>query len=516
MEQKSPRLIVLFILCTAALLPLMLLRDATVSNELRYLSIVDEALRDGHLFAFYNHGVAYADKPPLFFWLMMAGRLVFGCHSMLFLSLLSLIPAFVTVAVLDRWCAAALPASLRTAAAAALLSTFYFAGSAVAVRMDMMMTMFITLALYTFYRMYEGDGRLALRIAFPVYVFLSIFSKGAVGFLVPLLCVPAFLLAKRQLRSIGRYWGWLTWGILLLLCGGWFLAAYHEGGGEYLRNLLFHQTVDRAVDAFDHKAPVYYYFLHFWYIMFPWCILTAGTLVLAFIRRQEMDDRARFLACSAAVILVMLSLVSGKLDIYFLPAAGLAVYAAFLVLPGFRARKFVKWALLVPLLLAAVALPVGFFIARSGEDAQTLVGSLSPWLLAPLELGILAAVVAAFRENVKAVTCSFAAGLYIAMFLFGLQVKQVNPYIGYRSLCEEAMAVASEKGIDRYVLAAFPDGVPLMKRGDNADVYLGQPLELQPLSVIESSVDSIVGDTKGIIVFTITDKKPTFVVYGHD
>lgn len=515
MEQKPSRLIILFGLCTAALLPLMMLRDATVSNELRYLSIVDEALRDGHLFAFYNHGVPYADKPPLFFWLMMVGKLIFGSHCMLYLSLLSLIPAFVTVAVLDRWCASALPANLRTAAAAALLSTFYFAASAVTLRMDMMMTMFITLALYSFYRMYEGDGRLRWRLAFPVFVFLAIFSKGAVGFLVPLLCVPAFLLVKRQLRTIGRYWGWITWGILALLCGLWFWMAYREGGADYLRNLLLHQTVDRAVDAFDHKAPVYYYILHFWYIMFPWCVFVAGIIVISFLRRRAMDDRAKFMACSAAVILLMLSLVSSKLDIYLLPAAGLAVYAAFMLLPGLEARKFVRWSLLVPLILAAIALPVAFFITR-GSGADTLTGNLSPWLLIPLVAGSVAAVVAAFRDNVKAAIFSFAAGLYLAAFIFGLQVKQVNPYIGYGSICGQAKSAAEERGIDRYGLATDADGIPMMSRGENADVYLGRTLELVPLSVIENSTDSLVGDTNGIIVFTITDKNPTFAVYGKD
>ncbi|MBR3030308.1 MAG: glycosyltransferase family 39 protein [Bacteroidales bacterium] len=514
MEQKPARLIILFALCTAALLPLMLMRDATVSNELRYLSIADEALRDGHLFAFYNHGVPYADKPPLFFWLMMAGKLLFGSHCLLYLSLLSLIPAFVTVAVLDRWCAPALPAGYRTAAAVALLSTFYFAASAVTVRMDMLMTMFITLALYSFYRMYEGDGRLRWRIAFPVFVFLAIFSKGAVGFLVPLLCVPAFLLAKKQLRTVGRYWGWLTWGILALLCGFWFFMAYREGGADYLRNLLLHQTVDRAVDAFDHKAPVYYYFLHFWYIMFPWCVLVAGSIVTAFVRCTTMDDRARFLACSAAVILLILSLVSSKLDIYFLPAAGLAVYAAFMLLPGIESGKSVRWMMLVPLVLAAVAMPAAYFITRTMTD--TFAGSLSPWMFIVLEAGIIAAVAAAFRGNVKSAVFSFAAGLYLAVFVFGLQVKQVNPYIGYHSLCEHAMAAAEEKGIDRYVLATYADGVPMMSRGENADVYLGRSLELVPLSVIENSADSLVGDTNGIIVFTITEKNPTFAVYGND
>ena len=492
----------------------MLMRDVTVSNELRYLSIADEALRDGHLFAFYNHGVPYADKPPLFFWLVMSGKLVFGNHCMLYLSLLSLIPAFVTVAVLDRWCASALPAGFRTAAAATLLSTFYFAASAVTVRMDMLMTMFITLALYSFYRMYEGDGRLCRRLAFPVFIFLSIFSKGAVGFLVPLLCVPAFLLVKKQLHTVGRYWGWLTWGVLALLCGLWFWMAYREGGAGYLRNLLLHQTVGRAVDAFDHKAPVYYYILHFWYIMFPWCLLVAGSVVTAFVRRRTMDDRARFLACSAGVILLMLSLISSKLDIYFLPAAGLAVYAAFMLLPGPEEGKLVRWLMLVPLILAAVALPAACLVTRNMTD--TLAGSLSPWLFVLLEAGTIAAVAAAFRGNVKAAVFSFAAGLYLAVLTFGLQVKQVNPYIGYRSLCEHARAAAEEKGIDRYVLVTYADGIPMMNRGENADVYLGRPLELVPLSVIENSADSLVGETNGIIVFTITDKNPTFAVYGND
>ena len=65
-----------------ALLPIMLLRDFTPSNELRYLSIVDEALRNGTLFTFSHQGVPYADKPPLFFWLMMIGKLILGGHYM--------------------------------------------------------------------------------------------------------------------------------------------------------------------------------------------------------------------------------------------------------------------------------------------------------------------------------------------------------------------------------------------------------------------------------------------------
>ena len=50
--------ITLYIFVFIAILPAIVVRDFTPANELRYMSIADEAIRDGHLFAFYikeNH-----------------------------------------------------------------------------------------------------------------------------------------------------------------------------------------------------------------------------------------------------------------------------------------------------------------------------------------------------------------------------------------------------------------------------------------------------------------------------
>ena len=85
-----------------AVLPVIIFRDFTPDNELRYLSIANEALRDGHLFAFYNQGLPYADKPPLYLWIVMLGKVIFGQHYMWFLSLFSVIQALVIMTVLDR------------------------------------------------------------------------------------------------------------------------------------------------------------------------------------------------------------------------------------------------------------------------------------------------------------------------------------------------------------------------------------------------------------------------------
>jgi len=141
-----------------ALLPAMILRDYTPDNELRYLSIVDEALRNGNIFTFFNQGEIYADKPPLHFWLMMIGKMILGEHRIWYYSLLSFIPALVIVTTMTKWIRRE-NGENETTAPLMLMTTGLFTGAAIIVRMDMLMNMFIVLSLYTFYKIYQGEGR---------------------------------------------------------------------------------------------------------------------------------------------------------------------------------------------------------------------------------------------------------------------------------------------------------------------------------------------------------------------
>lgn len=115
----------------AALLPVLILRDFTPSNELRYLSIADEAIANGDVFTFTNQGVPYADKPPLYIWIVMLGRLLFGQHTMWFLGLFSLIPALVIVWTMNRWVRSVTSEGERRTASLMLMSSGLFLGLAV-------------------------------------------------------------------------------------------------------------------------------------------------------------------------------------------------------------------------------------------------------------------------------------------------------------------------------------------------------------------------------------------------
>lgn len=358
---RKHKLAILFFL---ALLPVMVLRDFTPSNELRYLSIADEALRDGHLFAFYNHGLMYADKPPLYLWIVMLGRYLFSSGCMFFLSLFSLIPAIVTVHVMRQWTAAELPADQSDVARIMLLTCGLFPVMAVTLRMDMLMVMFIVLALRRFSIMEQRADfgwHNSWRMGF--YVFMAIFSKGPLGILVPLVSTLVYTLWTRRTRLFFRVWNFRTLLVLIACCGLWFGCAYLEGGAPYLNEMLFHQTMGRAVNAFHHKRPVYFYLVALTYTMLPWLPYFLVVVWKAVRRRISISATERLFISITASTFIMLSAFSSKLQVYLLPIFPFTVYLG--VLLGVRlkctipltAMKRVGLALLVIIFLGGLALP---------------------------------------------------------------------------------------------------------------------------------------------------------------
>ena len=185
--RKSKEKYFLYIGFCLAILPIILLRDFSSANELRYLSIADEALRNHTFFTFYSHGMPYADKPPLYLWIVMLLRYTLGNHQMWALSLASVIPALITVRVMDAWTKDDMDAACRSVARMMLLTSGLFTGLAVTLRMDMLMCMFITLAMHSFWNIYINSKSVKqAKWLFPTYLFLAIFTKGPLGLLIPL------------------------------------------------------------------------------------------------------------------------------------------------------------------------------------------------------------------------------------------------------------------------------------------------------------------------------------------
>lgn len=481
-----------YLLLFIAVLPLFIFRDFTRNNELRYLSIADEAIREGHIFAFYNHGAAYADKPPLYLWLVMLGRMIFGGNTaglMTFMSLFSVVPALVILWIMNRWVrpfVVSVPA--RRAGQLMLYTSVYFIGSAVVLRMDMLMCMFIVLALHTFWRIYSGESDQENRLRrdkllFPVWVFLAVFSKGPVGILVPLVTVIVFLVIKKNWRKIGTYWGWRTWAILLGLCAVWFGAVYAEGGTAYLDNLLVKQTAGRAVDAFHHKAPFWYYGVSIWYSLAPWSLLVIGVLVWGLWNRRRMvtTDLERLFLVAALSTFLVLSMVSSKIQIYLLPAFPFFIYIAVLWIAKAGVRGWMKWLIGIPAGVLALTFPA-LFVVGGQVDFPLFDSMFVPVAAALTTLASVACSVLLWRGRFNTAIITLASGLLATVFTVSFAVPQFNGHIGMGDVCGAAKAVGDAAGIRDYYTYDI-------KRAENIDVYLGQPVRVLMPSQDLDSID---------------------------
>lgn len=454
-----------YLLLLAFLVPVLVLRDFTPNNELKYLSIADEALRDGHFFTFYNHGEVYADKPPLYFWLLMGSRLLLGEWRMWALALFSALPALGCVAVMNRWTRPQTDKRGRWGASIMLLSSAMFIGSGIVLRMDMLMCLFILLALRTFYRMHSGEGKRRDGVLLPVWIFLAIFTKGPVGFIAPVLSIIVFLALRKEWRQMGRYLGWRTWGILVGLCAVWFGCVYAEGGNEYLNNLLFHQTLDRASDSFHHKEPLWYYCMAYWYSLAPWSILYATVIIIALRKRLLKTDLEKFFLTVIATVFVVMSLFSAKLDIYLLPIFPFFPYLTAVLLPRMRGN-WVAWTVYAPVVVF-IAAPFAL-LGMGGVPGMPESGwvTAAGWMLAAYAVMGLTRLL---RRDLRGGIEWAGLGVLAALCLGGLGMPKINPFIGYGAAAERAMEIAAEEGTERYYFYRF-------RSGENMDAYIGKPL----------------------------------------
>lgn len=524
---KHP-LLAVFLFTIICLIPEMLMRDFTPSNELRYLSIADEALAGGNFFAFFNHGAAYADKPPLYLWIVMLCKTLTGGHSVFALTLFSILPAFVIVWLMDRWVMSKASVSDRMAMAMMLLTCVMFLGTAVVIRMDMLMCMFIALALFTFWRMYElridgePDGEDAVVYKkcswlLPVWIFMALFTKGPVGLLVPPVSIAVFLIVKRKWRDIGKYLGLKTWGVIAALCAIWFICVFFDGGMEYLDNLLFKQTMGRAVKAFTHSRPFWFYAVAILWCIAPYTFILVGSLVesvwpsgknKADIPAESVrSDLEIFFLCIIGSTFVMLSSFSSKLPVYLVPMFPFVVYLFPLVISRKGTRRWLVWAIAIPAAIMSLAALVSMLVLAGIVNVNALVPELYEYnfafsgatkiAAALLFIGNLLALWFLFRRRQWNLPV-FMMGASLLLMIYaasGVLVK-ANPYMGYREVCQDV-----------------PEGTEVVTlfvhRPENMDVYLGRQIidyEKNADAFLRDASDSTALGGKTFTLVTTTER----------
>ncbi|MCD7937384.1 MAG: glycosyltransferase family 39 protein [Tannerellaceae bacterium] len=457
--------------------PWLFLRDYSPGNELRYLSIADEALRDRHIFGFMHQGVSYADKPPLYLWLLMGVKKITGSYPMGIVSLFSMLPALFILGIMFKWTAGLTGKKDGFIAVILLMTTGLFAGTAVFVRMDMLMCMFIVLSLYLFYRIYTGqDGRYR-KWALTLCLFLAVFTKGPLGILFPVISMLLFLLYKKKINTIRQYLDWPQFLFLFLLSGVWFGAVWIEKGSDYLYNLTFHQTVNRAVDAFHHKSPFYYYGIAILYAVAPWTFFIGFSLVTGIRKRLIKDDIEKFFVIIVLSQFILLSCISSKLAVYLLPLLPFLMYVSVLIVKKSGYTHWLAVSIWLTVLLFTISLPVYLFLINRVKELAWLE-NIRPFVITGWLVNLLCNGYAVYTLHTKRDILHsagiIAVGVLLFLFIAGWGIPSINNRIGYRELSRAGIELA-ERSSSYFVFG--------LERPESMDVFLHVPV--QTLSVDE-------------------------------
>ena len=403
------------------------LRDPWAPDEPRYVLIAAEMLQSGDWSVTWLGGVIYAQKPPVYFWLLATAEWLTGFRLGFLLP--SLLAGLGTLALV--WDLARRLRSRETAwwAALGLLACLQFTMQARSAQIDAVLCFFTTLSLYGLLRhLLQGPDWRWFGLGF-LAAGVGVMTKG-VGFL-PLLVLLPWAGLRWAGWSVPRLGGGARWllgpAAFFAPLALWLLPLLLRAQGDpeiagYLDNLLFRQTITRYADPWHHFQPFWYFFLEVipW-AWFPLVLLSPWLAARWALRWRDRDASVVLLAGWITLVLLFFTISSAKRDVYLLPAApALALLSAphlAELADKLSCRRVLRAAaLLLSLVLAGGSAWLLFVdVERLAELSATYETGAAPlWTLfvAALVGAVLALAIPARR----------AAAMFAAFMLLGWQV----------------------------------------------------------------------------------------------
>jgi 4-amino-4-deoxy-L-arabinose transferase-like glycosyltransferase len=301
---RAPAIAVAIVLVSVLLSPLR--RELYVGDETKYSQVVRE-MRAGSFFLPTLEGSPFTHKPPLHFWAVDLLTYVLGLFSIWPYVIPSLVSFALLLLLMHRFGG--------LFAAFVCGTSLLMWGSAQTARMDVAFAALLALAAH---RIYRADG--ALPLSAGVATGFAFLVKGPMA---PVIVLALFGFESFRRRRKPNAKDALALVPMLLLPLLWLVPAIIIGGEPYWREIFYKQTVGRAVGAWVHKSPPWFYIVRAPMTLMPWFFLA----VVALIRRRD-DERARFAISWILAVLVPYTLLSSKLDVYMiamLPAVALLI-----------------------------------------------------------------------------------------------------------------------------------------------------------------------------------------------
>lgn len=344
------------------------LRDPWPTDEPRFALLSKYILDSGEWLFLRRGDELYSDKPPVFMWLQAAAISLAGSVRAGFL-LPSLLASLGTLALVYDLGRRLWTHRVGLAAAWLLLFALQFTFQAKRAQIDPTLLLMMTLANYGLLRhLLRGpDWKMWCLGWFAAG--LGTVTKGA-GMLSLMLLLPAAVAVAARWRGIAfgtprRLWlGPVAFLLASLVWLGpllWAVSTRDDPAlHDYLRTILFHQTVDRYASSWDHHEPFWYQFGVMATLWLPAALALPWAVPAWWRRLRRKDPRYLLPLAWVAMVVLFFSVPDGKRDVYIMPALPMFCLALAPLLPGLVRRAAVQR------LVTAFVLALGTVLVLSG------------------------------------------------------------------------------------------------------------------------------------------------------
>lgn len=323
-------------------------RDLTSSHEARAAQNAQMILDEGHWLVpqlFDRH--QELQKPPLYYWLVASIAWLLGgpvdAWAVRLPAALSALACVLWLCFLGVKCRRPMAGLL---AAIILTTSLHFTWLARVGRIDLPLTLTITVALGSFFlASREGAARLRWQALGYASLGVGLLLKGPIAVVLPAVvaaCGFAFgwgpASAKRQ--ASGLWWGV---PLMLAIAAPWYIAANVHTDGRLWEVFFWYHNVERGLGGSEAlKAhPWWQYLPMASFDLLPWSLLVPVAFV-CFWRNPEArsDSAARLGLCWFGAIALFLSCMSFKRADYLLPAyPGMAIFLGVCIERWWMARQ---------------------------------------------------------------------------------------------------------------------------------------------------------------------------------
>ena len=423
-------------------------------------------------------GVEIPSKPLLMHWLAALVSLVIGSVNEFSVRLPSAGLAIAGVIVCYFYVRRLFDNVTALIAALILATTFQYLQAATGARVDMTLTFFMEVAFFEFIVMAEGLTR--RRMLLYIALALAVLTKGPIGLILPGLVALIWLALEKRwifLTQMNLMRGAI---VVLVLAGGWYLAALIEGGPDFFRKQILAENLLRFAGGSDfhegHIHPFYYMELALFAGFMPWTLLLPIVGIEAARAPLTVDPRLKYIFVWFATVLIFYNLPHSKRGVYLLCmypgfATLVAIYLRQAIVRPAPARTFVRWLArlsgFMMLLLGSAALVAFAMLATSPHQvadilqagnirvpafAPTLASTVGAhWMLSlaiPLAVVVLGVRLIVSRPRVERIVFAITAAMvFITVMVNVIVVPAVANTLSLKDFADSAMRVAGDNSI---------------------------------------------------------------------